>query len=77
MTRPTNSGWQQGQRNKGRPSKPLEILPTQWDELLRRFGLDEQKALDSPVVREWARKNYQRRFVPSKAIEAFGISEDI
>ncbi len=68
------SGWQiHSERMKGKPMLPAG--QSQFEMLLYRLGIEERdlKASLHPLVIEFARKNYEQRFIPVFILEQLGL----
>lgn len=66
-----NSGWSSGQAAKVRPCSP-----TEFEDEVRRLGLDEQNSAGSDQLRRWCERNKDRRYIPEQLLKYWGIYVD-
>lgn len=73
------SGWQKANNARRNLWPTAKEAPrfSAWEKMLQQEGLTPARALCSAKVREWAKKNYKRLYVPPEALRVFGIKEEI
>jgi len=64
-----------GNPNWGRPVT-LVWLPTEFENEVRRLGLDEHNYADSDQLRQWCEHNKNRVYVPERLLKHWRIDVD-
>ena len=67
-----------GNPNWMRP-RPVAVTPegaSTFEHLVATLGLAPERYKDSTVLKEWARKNKDDRYVPSELLQAWGFTVD-
>jgi len=67
-----NPGW-----SSGRPPKLRHWPPTEFEEEVRRLGLDPQNCAESAKLRQWRHLNKHCRYVPEPLLKRWGITVDL
>jgi hypothetical protein len=86
--RKSQTGWQAQQRDRiegeFRPER-YQARPTAWERKVRQLGLTEASATaligahesPGPMLREYVRKIFARRYVPEIVLEAMGLQGEV
>ena len=65
-----NPGWASGRH------ATLHCLPTEFEDQIRRLGLDEQNCADSDQLRQWCEHNKDRVYIPESLLKHWRIHVD-
>ncbi len=64
-----------GNPNWGRATTAVGIVPTEFEIVLAKLGLKDEKAqLQSQALREWVQKHRNSRYVPEELLLAFNLT---
>ena len=66
--RPMNSNWASGQPVKLRPPGP-----TDFEDEVRRLGLDDQTCVESLKLKHWCERNKDRCYIPEWLLKRWGL----
>jgi len=70
-------GLKRGNKEWGRPHPTAPVLPTEFDQQVRRLGLAEAEYVSSVELRRWCQHNRNRVYIPESLLEEWGIEVDI
>jgi hypothetical protein len=62
-----------GNPNWGQPPPALRPLPTEFEMLVKRFGLTKPDYVSSAELKRWCEHNWNRVYVPEWLLETWGI----
>ena len=67
--------WKEAEKRRaqGRPPRFM-VEESAFDKMLREAGIQPERAPEFKMVKAWVRRNYTRRYVPEKVLEALKIS---
>ena len=73
-----NNGWLNASRKmlEGRQFDSVAVQPPEFENVIQRAGVTEDEAVYSPVVLNWIRTNYRKRYVPERILIALGMMEE-
>jgi hypothetical protein len=67
-------------KRRGNPSwgksvseAPVIVEPTSFDRAVERFNLAPDQYVNSPLLREWACRNKNSKYIPEALIKAWGL----
>ena len=71
----SKNGWMKASARRGAPPKVDPIVPTEFELLVKRLGIDNELAATHPISRHWIKVHYRTRYVPEGVLDAAGIPE--
>jgi hypothetical protein len=72
-------GRRQGNPNWGKPQPAVaeNIPPTSFEEIVRNLRLRPAQYVGSQALKDWVRKNRDRKYVPLDLLEAWNLDADV
>jgi len=65
-----------GNPNWGKPIERVPAVPTAFEELVKKLGLDEQTCATSEKLKQWCERNKDHCYVPEWLLKQWGMSVD-
>jgi hypothetical protein len=61
---------------KAQPAVAESIAPTSFEEVVKKLRLCPAQYLDSQALKDWVRKNRDRKYVPLDLLEAWNLEAE-
>jgi hypothetical protein len=63
-----------GNPNWGKPTVPVHVLRTEFEQQVEKLRLSSDEYQDSPQLKKWCLKNAKTRYVPEYLLKLWGIN---